>query len=517
MDWRNLENSQKLLRLIVSIIGVVAAMIVAEILFNANINLIAASCLLVSVFAFFVCIVSPKSGVYTLIAVSGYLDFVKRCLIMFGDFNFTDISYVLAIAPLMVLGLFLSLFAGYAFHRVRFSWLDVAAIIVAFLSVGLGFLIAVKDGGANLEAVKETVNGVCYAFMLPVITNTFSKPGELTKLFRFATIVYIPVAVYGIWQQIFGINDFEMAYLQSGYTVTDALLNDVRVRPFSTLNSPTSLAGMTAMMAILALVPLWAKEGREQTAMLKVRCLSLFVLFVAACICSLSRAGNVVWIIGLAALYFFETRLRTKFFYMSTIGAFLLLVLFSPLIYDHLGEIDLARFADSDFTSQVLRMSTYSERLKGYINLTHSTFMWSPFGLSSTDLNNELVYNHDMFSNLLIHIGFIPLGILIFVLYKALSFAHGRLLRMPHGDRRSLLMIMIALMYGCIAVPALAGAGFLLAFPDNLFFWLFAGCLAMLLLKNTMEGAAPLEVIKAGSNVPRPRRIRRPNLVNPIG
>ncbi|MGC3989254.1 MAG: hypothetical protein QM796_06175 [Chthoniobacteraceae bacterium] len=516
MDWRNLENSQKLLRLIVSIVGVIISVIVAEVLFNSNINLIAASCMLVSVFAFSVCVISPKSGVYTLVLVSGYLDFVKRCLIMFGDFSLTDITMVLIIAPLMVGALFLSLFTGYAFHRVRFSWLDVGAIFAAFMAVGLGFYISARDVGVNAEAIKETINGTCYAFMLPVITNTFSKPGELTKLFRFAVIVYIPVAVYGIWQQIFGLNDFEIAYLQSGFTVTADILLDVRPRPFSTLNSPTSLAGMTAMMAILSLVPMWAKEGQPQTATLKVRCIFLFLLFIAACICSLSRAGSVVWMIGLAALYFFETKTRTKIFYGVTIGAFVLLVLLSPFLLDHLGDIDLGQYANSDFSWQALRMGTYAERLKGYINLTHSTAMWSPFGLSSNELNSELVYNHDMFSSMLIYIGFIPMGIIIFICYKALSFAHGRLLRMPQGDRRSLLMIMIALMYGCIAVPVLAGAGFMVAFPDNLYFWLFAGSLAMLLLKKTEDENPPLEVVQKQPPALRRRRTKRPTIVKPV-
>ena len=70
----------------------------------------------------------------------------------------------------------------------------------------------------------------------------FPKPDDVKRLIKFCLIVYIPVALYAIWQQIFGLSDFEFNYLQTGYTITVGLLDDVRPRPFSTLNSVHALS-----------------------------------------------------------------------------------------------------------------------------------------------------------------------------------------------------------------------------------------------------------------------------------
>jgi hypothetical protein len=109
----------------------------------------------------------------------------------------------------------------------------------------------VSGGSGLLAGLQDVANSAAYFPLMLIAGMLFSKP-EYVKLIKFCLIIYIPVALYAIWQQIYGLNDFEINYLQTGYTITVATLDDVKPRPFSTLNSAHALSVMTAVLALLA-------------------------------------------------------------------------------------------------------------------------------------------------------------------------------------------------------------------------------------------------------------------------
>ena len=63
-----------------------------------------------------------------------------------------------------------------------------------------------------------------------------------------------PVAIYGIVQQVEGFQLFEIAYLRTGLSIEIKQLLTNRVRAFSTLNSPTALGAISALMMVVAMV-----------------------------------------------------------------------------------------------------------------------------------------------------------------------------------------------------------------------------------------------------------------------
>jgi hypothetical protein len=127
------------------------------------------------------------------------------------------------------------------------------------------------------------------------------------------------------------------------------------------------------------------------------------------------------------------------------------------------------------------RIQTYSERLSGFVNLTQSTAMYSPFGLSADDLNSPLTYNHDAFSYVLTHFGVIPTGVLLAVLLFGLRLAHRRVFSMPKNEIRQVATVAISLVLATLATAVLFGGSYYTVFPQNLLLWLLVGVAVTLL------------------------------------
>lgn len=497
MDITNRSDVANLFfRIGVPLVGCVAAAM-ATVYMMQEINPLAAFCVCASAVFFVMAAVSPRAGLILLLFQCAYSDLLKRMLVFWGDLSYEQVSYVLIGAPLVVAGLFVSVVTQSAFHRLRISMRDILLLVAVAAAMGLNFLIAKRAGAETLESLKQAANNGLYLTLTPIAMKLIQSPEQIGRVLLSARLIFLPVAAYGIFQAIFGLADFEIEYLKSGLTIMVKELFDVRPRPFSTLNSGTALSVIAASFALLSLYPLITR-GKQTPYGERIKSISFSLLYLTAAVVSLVRGGIMVWIIGLIALWCFGSRFRTRAFYISGVAAFVLLIASSPYLIENIAAWDPANNVDSEVIGQAIRLQTYSERLKGFVNLTRSTDMYSLFGLPEYKKMTETTWHHDPISSLLVDFGIVGLATVATILILALRFVHVRLLALPEGTVRGTAVLLAAIDAG-ILVSHMLFNGIFGTFPINTFFWLFAGMLGFLLLRKEEEGVPSL-----ASDLPAP-------------
>jgi hypothetical protein len=475
----NFEVQSIVLRFVLPVVGCIAAAILTVYIMQ-EVNPLAAGCVCLSVVLFSVAVVSPSSGLVVLLFVAAYSDLLKRMLVLLGELSLEQVTYVLAVAPLVVMGLFVAAVTRWAFHKVEIKMRDVLLTTgIAVVSL-VSFFLAQKAGSSVMEALKAAANNGLYMLLMPTAMKVIQTPDQIGKFLRYARLIFVPVACYGIFQAVFGLADFEVEYLRSGLTIMVKELFDVRPRPFSTLNAASTFGAISAMLAVLSLHPWLVLERDASSLSERMKSGALMLLYTAAAFASVARASFLVWVIALFALWGLATPARMKLFYTIMASAYLILIALSPYLLAHLAEWDPANDVQSNFAGQVLRLQTYSDRLRGFVNLTHSTAMYSWFGLPEEEKLSETTYQHDPVSSILVDTGVVGLSVFIFSLVVALRFIHRRLLSLPAGFQRQTALMLIALEAGLLGAHLLFHA-LLGAFPVNVFFWVFAGMLGFLL------------------------------------
>src|SRR5208282_3198086 len=188
-----------------------------------------------------VAIVHPRSGFYLLIVTTGYLDLVKRLGVLSDSLSGLDITVTLAVAPLLMLSICLGVVIRNILERRKLESWQWVVLSILIACIGAVALQSFRGGAGFLNGAQNLVNSGGYLPLVLITSMIFPKREDALNALRFALWAFLPVALYSIWQQFFGLTDFEVRFLQSGYTITVDDLDDVRPRPFSTLNSDHAL------------------------------------------------------------------------------------------------------------------------------------------------------------------------------------------------------------------------------------------------------------------------------------
>ena len=167
-----------------------------------------------------VAIVHPRSGLYLLIVTTGYLDLVKRLGILSDSLSGLDVTVTLAVAPLLMLSICLGVVVRNILERRKLESWQWAVLYILIACLGVVALQSFRGGAGFLNGAQNLVNSGGYLPLVLITSMILPKREEALKVLRFALWVFLPVALYGIWQQFFGFSDFEVRFLESGYTVT---------------------------------------------------------------------------------------------------------------------------------------------------------------------------------------------------------------------------------------------------------------------------------------------------------
>jgi hypothetical protein len=465
------------------IAGVIVGLLVTLSVLLSGGNSLAHLCIYLLVGGAALGLLVPRAAFYVWIFACAYSDLLKRLTVVFGEVARQDLLYVLGITPAMFAAIVVSLAIGgfTGAYQVRMRHWKLLLLGLA-LTLATGAIYAVEAGGSVQVALQGIANGGLYSLLLFVMPVLFPHYVDSLRILRFAVWVFLPVALYGIAQQINGFQPFEIAYLRTGLSIEFKQLLTNRVRAFSTLNSPTALGAICALLMVvggfLARLPRIDSGQRRSWISLWIA-LPMILVYAGALVASTSRSAPLLIVLGLASGWCFLDPNRTRLFYVALITGFAALVAVSPWLLDHLDEANLWVTSEADtnsLTGQLMVVGTYSDRLFGFANVLRNPAAYTAFGHwhGNMDLLPDSLRHHDIVSAMLLRFGVVPLVICIFSLAWVLVRLHRKLCALQDPVRQKLMAISIGLAAGLIFLSALSG-NVLGVFPVNVFFWLFAG------------------------------------------
>ncbi|MDB6132396.1 MAG: hypothetical protein JWM59_639 [Verrucomicrobiales bacterium] len=463
-------------------------------------------------------LISPKGAFIYLLVLTGYLDMLKRIMIFDSRVSLGDLYYVLGIAPATMAGILTSVCYALLLGRQKVAKGQVLEGILVITGMATLMGMSLLAMGRSGRALGDVVNMVCYLALLVVVPYLYKTPRDLQKLYRLILLIFIPAAVYMIYQSIVGLAAWEMDYLKSGLTVEIRQLREVKFRSFGTFNSASAAAVVFSLLAVLALTGPWRRrdgEGRVAEGLGSFMSVFCFLLFATASAVTISRTGWVQGAIAFGAMFMFSSKLRTNLFYLITVPAAVSVVVFASWIVKS-GWFDLVeglirKFVKGDVTLRTVTISTFIDRLMSYQKLVQDGELWTPFGWKLAGKTQSL-FVHDAISDLLMKLGYIPLGtIFLFGIY-AMWRMHRTVLSAPDPLSRRIgvtsAAFFVGSLSGCLATPAQ-----LYMFPANFLMWLFpAVILSMGYHQKLQQAAAAAPAPGEGAVARRTVRSRAPRL-----
>ncbi len=441
--------------------------------------------------ALFIGVLSPKSAMYLLGFCTIYIDFFKRLMVIGGTPTFVEVSYVLAIPPLLVAGTIISVILNYSFSDTKLSRDNVVAFavatIIAFGSVA-GLAIGLT-GGDGLSGVGVMVNQGFYSYLIFTVPLLFPTDEDRRKYLHYFFCLMIPSLVYMFWQEYHGYAGFEYDYLMSGLSIEAKNLDESiggELRKFSTLNGCGTASTLYSIFTIYCFVSL-KKDNAPVTFFSKFGKTLLAPFFVLAAYYTISRTG---WFSGLATIlgfYMLGSRIRSYVAIISSLCTFTSIVLIAPIAIKHnwlnAMEVQLkyliSEVTDDPAARRAIVLGTMGDRLQGWANLTQESKLWTPFGFAAAGINyknttnNDFRWGHDALIDSLIKFGYVPVtgGLLLglYLAYRLLKYMHS----LPRNSLAFKITRLCLSLNAGILLGALSSAAQFRNFPQNFFFMLW--------------------------------------------
>jgi hypothetical protein len=430
-----------------------------------------------------VAIVHPRAGLYLLIVTTGYLDLVKRLGVLTDSLSGLDIAVTLAVAPLLMLSICFGVAIRNILERKKLESWQWVVLVLLVACMGAVAIQSFRGDKGFLGGAQSFVNSGGYLPMILITSMILPEPEDSLKVLRFALWVFLPVALYGIWQQIFGFNNFEVRFLESGYTITVGDLDDVRPRPFSTLNSPHTLSVCTAIFAGVALfVPF--KGGKRLLWQYPVS-----LVYISGCLATIGRSGIFIMPITLVGWLCFRRKWTTCLFYGAILGGLILLMLNAEPVLDRLVSLEkLLPMNDNSVSNEAFRLGTFSERLMSFHNgLTNPRFHTLFGNPDAAKADDEHSYRetvaHDQITQTLVQYGLVGLGVSILIAATGLVIAHRAVLRLTDHTVREIGIALLSIVTAVIYSGMVFGTHLEL-FPVDFLFALLVGILVVCCVKG---------------------------------
>ncbi|MGV3660148.1 MAG: hypothetical protein ACO1TE_08180 [Prosthecobacter sp.] len=467
--------------LVIFLGGIGAVYIMLSVLLGGG-NSIGALAQFLSVGSCILAVIRPRLALYLMVIYAGYSDLLKRMMVFDGHVTMTDVLWVRALCPLTLAGIVLgtlvrTLHDGSLYQRRKL--ISLLVCVFGFIASGLS---ALRSGGGFNAAATQLADGAAYMFLLFVVPSIFRKPDEIISFIKYCLVLFVPVALYGVKQQIFGLSDFEIEYLRSGLTVLSKHLDDVRPRPFSTLVDSSPFGTSCAICACLALIV--RRHHRDAgTRLWGMMSFVLFAIFVAGCVASMTRFANINWALPILLLPVLRNQRGTVALYGTLVALFVTACIYAQALIAGVTKLTLwalENFGGTAIGEQFVRFWTICDRLEGMHDLAHNPLMWTMFGYGSkmaADMHEaRMVASHDLVSNLLLEIGWLPLCLVIIGTSVALLSFHRSLWKLRGSRVFNICLWMTGIEFGLLVHNVFAG-NVTSTFPVNFFCWFIAGAL----------------------------------------
>ncbi|MEM0897928.1 MAG: hypothetical protein AAGJ79_13710 [Verrucomicrobiota bacterium] len=424
----------------------------------------------IAIGSFILGMMSGRMGLIWLMVNFAYGDLLKRVMVIFGNVNILDVTYVLAISPLTLSGVVVHYFIAMIFNKVeggRNTWIVFFVCGVATAGSAAYILLIQKMGA--FASLKQLAHQSVY-FMVPwVIYVAFPRGQGLREYLRLTVFLLVPVALYAIMQGIWGLNQFEIDYLMTGLSVEANYLKEGVTHAFSTMSNAKSMGIVMALACGLVLYLSRSTSDDGKVGFGRLTVILLIMLFLLADFYCMKRASWVVAVVVFVGFFSFGSKVRTGLLYGSTALVLGLLILFSGPILKNWDKV-IAGAAkifpmESQRAYQSFRVSTLSQRLVGFNNLITNPDMWSLFGISdetkeksgkvslATGRNFDKLsatFSHDALSTAIMDYGVIPVALMGYIGLRLLIGMHRLPFRAGSPARKKRFVVLCSCIFACI-------------------------------------------------------------------
>lgn len=461
-------------------LGLILVLVVMMSVFTAGGNLIGELFKYLLPLGFMIAFMRPVAGIYTLVIVSISMDTVKRLMIFDMNVGFDNIAILQAFGPVI---------AGGAILRTILKLLNrendamkgrlkmFLVMQVLAMIIGAAYMLT---GGMSLHSLGTVANSAVYISLIGCVPYIFPSSEDCIKLFKFVVLMYVPVSLWAIKQGIWGIADFEMDYLLSGYTIEVRQLNRAVFRNMGTLASAPAMSYTASILAAALLIPFSLKHRRLSFGALfnPIRIL-LILIFAMGAYYTFTRTGWVVGLLAVMMFFIIRSKLLTYTAALTASFSLALLIIFSQSILDSkilnkYQDILRTEVSTSDEASQVLVLGTINGRMESLANLIHNPDVWTPFGIAADGGNTEDVYSHDAITELLVLVGYVPLFVIVVTMIISFIVFYGKFYSLDRGPTKLLTGYFFCLGVGMLLV-AFGQLKAMFVFPVNMFWALFIG------------------------------------------
>ena len=439
-------------------------------------------------------LVSPRLSFGLFLLQCAYLDLLKRLMVFDGNVAFGDLFWVLGIAPVSVVGIAAGLLLRMVFGAIQVNSGDFTRLMIS-----AGFFVATAalsffSGGGIGGTMQTVANGASYTLMIFILPIFFRDAESATRLWRMIFWIFIPVAIYAIFQQVYGFQPFEIEYLRSGLSIEIKQLEANRVRAFSTLNSPTSLSIIAATLAAVSLaMGIRFLHPQSKAGLNPILGFFLFALFLGAWAASTVRVGILLIPIALVGALVFQRRGFTTLFYGILGITFVTLVTSSRWLLarvENWTRFLIETFGQNRFFEEMLNLNSYRDRLLGFANVLGNPSAYTLFGMGEAATEAGDFYNHDPISASLLRFGLVPLVFGLVITAVAAGRMHRSVFTIRNHECLFVASTSLAVAIGSVFV-SLVGGNLLMTFPVNAILWIeFGIVIAMVQVDRRLQNEA---------------------------
>jgi hypothetical protein len=461
-------NHVNLQRLILPLLFVPLAVLAIISLLTGGGNQLGNTFFLLILFGGAMGLLAPRAGLLVFVVLQFYVDFLKRLLILGDALSNQDVMISLGMGPAIIVMACVNSMLQCITGKIPFFNKRDIIYFTGCVGVSLAglFLGEGSSGSGSFAAIAQSLLGssmlgmTAYAAYIIIQDRT-----DQHTVLKFIVLGAVPMAFYTFYQHFVGISGWEEKYIRTGlsrilygfYTL-DGIDN---MRPFSTLNTHTSLGAVSAVMFLIAaLVMTRAKNFFGVPRSYRWFYLTMALVFLGSCYLSKNRTTYALPIFGILLVFLFSGGLRTLLFYFSSFAFFVWIVINSEWLNNSILEWS-TQFEKTAFGQAFGTLGTYQARLAGFMELADPD-NWKPFGLDE----NSLPQAHDMITETLLKVGYVPLFAVLLTGLTLVSWWHRRCLRVHQPDDRRFMIALTAIIVS-LGICSLAYGNLLFVAPVN--------------------------------------------------
>lgn len=472
-------------------------------IFTAGGNILGSSFRYLTPMAAIVGLLAPRFAFYLLLLSGAYLDLIKRFMILDSGFTEMDLAFLLGFAPALVAGIVLKFLFEFVTKSTSISSREIKLFFATtFLCSFLGAAQVMM--GEGLRSAGGALNMVAYLYVPLILPRIFRDISELKNLMIAVLVIYLPAVLWAINQAFNGLAGFEMQYLLSGMTTEVRQLDEEVFRNMGTMVSAHALSMVASILAAALIIPVSWKNGKLNPR-LWVNPLRwvIVILFVTGAYYTFSRTGWACAIIAILAFICLQSRILTFTAFFTSILAVIALYASADYLLQSRIMVDtqdllFEKFGTTAEARQSLTLGTLDARLESMASFATDSEIWTPFGMKIAGTDVQLKWVHDILTETLIKVGYIPLALLVIIFLVSTFVSFKALFRMPKGPHRMMASYFAALAIGMMSGGFSQGA-MILFFPINFFWCLFLGAAYSLYLWHRKESTASIKVSSPGT------------------